>query len=98
MIPCKECITLAACRNKKEIDCPLLSDWYNENKTKESDSATTVASNIILSMLPNIKTLGVTRSANGQYISRLMFVDTSPIRKAKEQIDQMRRQLGIYND
>ncbi len=27
MIPCKDCLVLAACKHKREINCDLLIDW-----------------------------------------------------------------------
>ena len=41
MIPCKECLVLALCKHKIEIDCPLLYNWverkYNKQHEKEVD-------------------------------------------------------------
>lgn len=27
MIPCKDCLVLAACKHKREINCDLLANW-----------------------------------------------------------------------
>jgi len=37
MIPCKDCLVLAACKNKKNVTCELLFDWglYNELSAEE---------------------------------------------------------------
>ena len=35
MIPCKECLIYAICRNKKNISCSLLFNWMNTECDKE---------------------------------------------------------------
>ena len=32
MIPCKECIALAACRLKNDVDCKILYEWLRDIK------------------------------------------------------------------
>lgn len=38
MIPCKECITLAACMNKTQINCSILHDWILQEGNRISDN------------------------------------------------------------
>jgi hypothetical protein len=49
MIPCNECIALAACRYKKDIDCQMLFDWIKTCKTREE------AVSIIINYIPDWK-------------------------------------------
>jgi hypothetical protein len=32
MIPCKDCLVLAACRHKEEVDCGKLYDWIGNHR------------------------------------------------------------------
>jgi hypothetical protein len=33
IIPCKDCLVLAACRHKEEIDCGALYEWIEMNRS-----------------------------------------------------------------
>ena len=37
MIPCKECIALAACRQKNDVDCQPLYDWLRHTDNDGSE-------------------------------------------------------------
>ena len=38
MIPCKECLILAICRNKDRIECSLLYKWLNHGVYSVKDA------------------------------------------------------------
>lgn len=48
MIPCKDCLVLAVCKNKEEISCPILFNWMNTAGYTFTDT---------LKYLPNWKTI-----------------------------------------
>ena len=35
MIPCNECIVLAACKNRTSVDCDKLYDWVRKAKHQQ---------------------------------------------------------------
>ena len=77
-IPCKECLVLPMCRNKKELECSMLYDWVGD------DLKTT---NELIDMFPNKATLMgksiILENGEGGYKIRFLYANSEPILKLK---------------